>query len=60
MANKNYVYLFKEGKKEMKSILVAGCQLGNDNIGLPVPAGLIIPRIRNDLADEIPQGWRSS
>lgn len=44
MKNKKYVYLFQEGKKEMKSLLGGkGANLAEmSNIGLPVPAGLTI------------------
>lgn len=44
MANKKYVYLFSEGKADMKSLLGGkGANLAEmTNIGLPVPQGLTI------------------
>lgn len=44
MANKKYVYLFKEGKADMRDLLGGkGANLAEmTNIGLPVPPGLTI------------------
>ncbi|NLT95579.1 MAG: pyruvate, phosphate dikinase [Clostridia bacterium] len=44
MSNKKYVYLFEEGRKEMKSLLGGkGANLAEmTNIGLPVPPGLTV------------------
>ena len=43
--SKKYVYLFKEGNKDMRSLLGGkGANLAEmTNIGLPVPQGLTIP-----------------
>ena len=46
MSNKSYVYLFQEGKKEMKNLLGGkGSNLAEMTlIGLPVPPGLTITK----------------